>query len=699
MIYAKTLQSYKNQWLARYVAAVAAVGAGLLLRVTLTAWVGPDLPTYITFYPAIMAVALLGGLGPGLLATAATLVVVDFWVVTPGGFGTESLPEAVGMGLFSIMGLFMTIVAELFRRARHKAAAYEREAALRESEGFKQAILDSLPAHVAVIDERGIVLAVNESWQEFGRENGELQAERVSVGSDYLGVCRRAAAAADSLAREALEGIEGVLAGRRREFTLEYPCHSPTQQRWFLMSVVRPIGDVRGAVVMHLDISERKGAGEELRRREERLRFALETSHSGAWELDLGDHSAQRSLEHDRIFGYAELLPRWTYEMFLDHVLPEGRPMVDGKFRRAVETGGDWSFECRIRRADQQVRWIWAAGRHRTDAAGIRRGMTGIVQDITERKQAEESQARLAAIVESSDDAILSKDLGGTITSWNVGAERLFGYRSKEVIGRSIRMLLPPDRQDEEDQIMARLESGERVAHFETIRLTKDGRSLAVSVTASPLADRGGRIIGASKIFRDITQRKQPEQAVKQLNAELRQRVADLQAANAEVQASRRAALSLTEGALEARKEAERVNADLQKANESLGASRRATLNLMEDAIRARKQAEQASAELRQSEERYRGLVELSPEALFVNRNGRIVLVNPAALQLFGASNAEQLLGKSPFEVFHRDCHAMMRERISQVLAGQRVPVLEKKVVRLDGVAVDVEVVAAPVMD
>jgi PAS domain S-box-containing protein len=110
----------------------------------------------------------------------------------------------------------------------------------------------------------------------------------------------------------------------------------------------------------------------------------------------------------------------------------------------------------------------------------------------------------------------------------------------------------------------------------------------------------------------------------------------------------------------------------------------------------AKERAEEAR---RQSEERYRSLVELSPEALFVNRKGRIVLVNPAALQLFGAASADQLLGKSPFDIFHRDCHAIMRERISQVLAGQRVPALEEKVIRMDGVAVDVEVVAAPVME
>lgn len=138
------------------------------------------------------------------------------------------------------------------------------------------------------------------------------------------------------------------------------------------------------------EAAEREKAGEKVRESEERLNFALEISQTGAWELDLRDHTAHRSPKHDRIFGYTAPLPRWTYEMFLEHVLPEDRALVDGKFRKAVEIGSDWTFECRIVRADQQVRWIMAAGRHRKDASGERCGLVGIVQDITERKEAEE---------------------------------------------------------------------------------------------------------------------------------------------------------------------------------------------------------------------------------------------------------------------------------------------------------------------
>jgi PAS domain S-box-containing protein len=147
-------------------------------------------------------------------------------------------------------------------------------------------------------------------------------------------------------------------------------------------------------------------------------------------------------------------------------------------------------------------------------------GVVVTLIDITERKRMEEAHARLAAIVESSDDAIIAKNLNGTILSWNTGSERLFGYRADEVIGKPITLLLPPELQLEEEQILRRLSEGERIKHFETVRLTKDGRQVEVSVTASPIMDSQGRIIGASKIARDITLRKQAEESLRRAKEE-----------------------------------------------------------------------------------------------------------------------------------------------------------------------------------
>lgn len=137
------------------------------------------------------------------------------------------------------------------------------------------------------------------------------------------------------------------------------------------------------------------------------------------------------------------------------------------------------------------------------------------IRDITERKHTEMELSRLAAIVTSSSDAIIGKDLNSCVTSWNAGAEALFGYTAKEMVGSPISRLIPAARQHEEGKIMARIKAGRSVEHFETVRVAKDGRELAMSVTISPIREAGGRIIGASKVARDITAQKQAESALR----------------------------------------------------------------------------------------------------------------------------------------------------------------------------------------
>lgn len=148
--------------------------------------------------------------------------------------------------------------------------------------------------------------------------------------------------------------------------------------------------------------------------------------------------------------------------------------------------------------------------------------------DITDRKKVEDAAQRLAAIVEFSDDAILSKDLNGIITTLNPGAERLFGYTSEELIGKPVTILIPQDRQDEETEILERIRRGERVEHYETIRRRKDGSLVDISLTMSPIKDSEGRIIGASKIARDITEHKQALERYHLVLKEMNHRVKNL---------------------------------------------------------------------------------------------------------------------------------------------------------------------------
>jgi PAS domain S-box-containing protein len=157
-----------------------------------------------------------------------------------------------------------------------------------------------------------------------------------------------------------------------------------------------------------------------------------------------------------------------------------------------------------------------------------------VARDITDRLRGEESRARLAAIVDSSDDAIISKTLDGTITSWNRAAELMFGWAAAEAIGREITLIIPLERLAEEAEVIATIRRGERVDHFDTVRIRKDGRSLEVSLTISPLIDSAGRIVGASKIARDITERRRIED-------ERRRFLAMEQAARAQAEAANRA--------------------------------------------------------------------------------------------------------------------------------------------------------------
>lgn len=168
----------------------------------------------------------------------------------------------------------------------------------------------------------------------------------------------------------------------------------------------------------------------------------------------------------------------------------------------------------------------WVALAHANplfDEQGQLSGAVNILVDISDRRRSELDRAHLSAIVDSSEDAIISKDLNGFVQSWNAAAQRLFGYTTEEAVGRHISFLIPPERADEEDQILARLRAGERVYHFDTVRVRSDGQPIHVALTISPVRDEAGRVVGASKIARDITDRKLAEVRTYRLLAQLKE--------------------------------------------------------------------------------------------------------------------------------------------------------------------------------
>src|SRR6266404_7074938 len=162
------------------------------------------------------------------------------------------------------------------------------------------------------------------------------------------------------------------------------------------------------------------------------------------------------------------------------------------------------------------------------DSSGNIVGAVNCFQDITERKRSEEAALRLAAIIQSSDDAIVGKDLDGIVTTWNGGAERIFGYLAEEIIGKPITILIPPDRQKEEESIIERIRRGQRVEHYETVRQRKDRGLIDISLSVSPVRDAQGKVIGASKIARDITEHKRSQAQIINLAREAEHRTKNI---------------------------------------------------------------------------------------------------------------------------------------------------------------------------
>ena len=254
---------------------------------------------------------------------------------------------------------------------------------------------------------------------------------------------------------------------------------------------------------------------------DEKFRVLLDSAGIGAWELDLVNDTAWRSLLHDQIFGYDHLLPAWGFEIFITHVIPEDREYVKQRFEEAYSKG-KFSMECRIKRADDNsIRWIRAEGFAYKNEKGELAKMTGIVNDINDRKKAEENIGQLASIVEYSDDAIFCKSLDGIIKSWNKGAEKMYGYTSKEAVGKNISLVIPKEYINEEKKINERIRNNETIQHYETERIKKSGEQFYISLTISPLKDIAASITGISVIARDITERKKSEAELILANKEL----------------------------------------------------------------------------------------------------------------------------------------------------------------------------------
>nr|HNI17338.1 PAS domain S-box protein [Nitrospira sp.] len=302
-----------------------------------------------------------------------------------------------------------------------------------------------------------------------------------------------------------------------------------------------------------IDITERKRADQALRLSHQSLEALVEERTAALQEANsrLEQELAQSKQMHQALIAsetrFRELVeslplpiwtclpdgtcdylsPRWANytgrsadEPFstgcLQHVHPEDRPRITEQWHHSVAHIQPLDTELRFKRADGIYRWFHAHATPIRDHDGHLLKWVGTYTDIHDRKQAQEIQARLASIVESSSDAVLSKGLDGRILSWNKSAELMFGYPSEEIIGQPVSRILPPERRAEEAILIEQITAGIRIQQFESVRLHKDGHPIQVSLTVSPIVDANGEVTAVSTIARDITERKRAEEVLSQ---------------------------------------------------------------------------------------------------------------------------------------------------------------------------------------
>jgi PAS domain S-box-containing protein len=343
---------------------------------------------------------------------------------------------------------------------------------------------------------------------------------------------------------------EAILSGKRSAFfaenlLLRIQRHGAEYEDARFTVSYSPVPDasvptgVGGVLITAVETTNRVLTEKALGASEERYRSAMTLGRMGSWEVDFVKGTRIWTPEGMALFGI-------NLTNGLGHVggetdelrqamHPEDRHLL-AQYHTMTNTQDSFPAEYRIVKADGKVGWLSGYGRVLDrQADGKVHRLINVVTDITERKQVEaalrESEQRLrwqASIVESSDDAIISKNLDGIITSWNRGAERIFGYTAKEAIGEPITMVIPHDRQDEERVILTRIRRGERIEHFETVRQRKHGSLIVVSLTVSPVKNAEGKIVGASKIARDITEQKRTQEQIDTLAREAEHRSKNL---------------------------------------------------------------------------------------------------------------------------------------------------------------------------
>ncbi len=481
----------------RYGVAAAAVAAATLLTFPLQKALGAEagrIP-FALYFPAIVVATLYGGRVPGLLSVLLSALSSAYFFVDPFFSVNIGLSGLVQVGVFLFVSLLIHTMTDRRQRADEKA---------RKSEEWLSTTLKSIGDAVIATDAAGRVTFINPVAQALtGWTEGEARGHTLQEVFHIVNEETRAEVESP-VAKVLREGTIVDLANHTLLISRD-GAEIPIDDSG---SPIRDAaGNIIGVVLVFHDITERRRAEHELRQSQRELADFIENATVGLhWVARDGTIIWANRAELEML-GY-------TREEYIGHHIAEfhADPEVISDILGRLTHGETLDeYEARLLCKDGGIRYalinsnvLWENGEFVHTRCFTR--------DITERKQAEETHLRLAAIVESSEDAILGKTLEGIITSWNAGAERIYGYSTAEAVGRHISFLVPPELNEELLSILERIRDGKAIEHLETMRVTKYGRRINVAATISPIKNSSGQIIGASTIVRDITERKQIEE-------------------------------------------------------------------------------------------------------------------------------------------------------------------------------------------
>jgi two-component system sensor kinase FixL len=396
-----------------------------------------------------------------------------------------------------------------------------------QAQRLAQSVVDALESHIAILDETGVIVAVNRAWRAFAVANGASLAS-VCEGQNYLSVCDRAAEGIGRTEAHVMAAaLRDILADRRDRFELEYPCHGLGQQRWFLVRVTRFGGDDSQPlrlVVAHENITARHLAEQSLRESERRFRQWAETSSDMICRHAPDGTFVYVSPACRTILGFEpeELVGRFPYDFF--H--PDDVDRIRQSHQRVLGTDQTETIAFRFRRKEGAYQWVESTSLGVTDDSGAIVEIHTATRDIEQRRRQEEALRRIQTAIDQVQDSVVitspQLDLPGPqIVYVNPAFTRMSGYSAEEVLGKTPRILQGP-RSDRAvlDRLKTSLKTG-KVFHGSTVNYRKDGSEFLVEWQVAPVRDEQGRVINYVSIQRDVTERVRDQEIARQREAEL----------------------------------------------------------------------------------------------------------------------------------------------------------------------------------